>query len=148
MRCHASWVQFGPKLLPAAAQWRTQMNVCFHAGDAHSCHSSYKVSSTRASDWDCGGGSAGLSADLRSGGKKKEKQNTGIWLKSPEGERMERERWNGSVASKRDLNISRLCSSLCGALDSCWAGWLTVTRLPSASRHNRRTHFINWRRFL
>lgn len=32
---------------------------------------------------------------------------------------------------------------MCWAWDSCWAGWLTVTLLPSASRHNRGTHYLN-----
>lgn len=35
---------------------------------------------------------------------------------------------------------------LCGTWESCWAGWLTVTLLPSASRHSRGTHYVNCRR--
>lgn len=120
--CDAMPVEFSldQSCSPVAAQWRTQMHVCFHAGDVYSGRSSCKISSTRTSvgvpgrRWVCH--SLGW-LEIR-----RKKQKTGIWLKSPEGERMERERWNGSVASKKDINISRLCFSFF----CCCRGWICV----------------------
>lgn len=80
-----------------------------------------EISSTRASDWNSkvavGLQLSRLTWDQGGGDK-----NRGISLKSMEGERMEREHWDRSVASKKDLYISRLCFPFF----CCCRGWICV----------------------